>query len=122
MLATIRNGDVKKLAELMRQDPGFDVNKELSSVNGWTLLHAACLGGSNRYPVIPFLLAHPDINANVKDKNGLTPFYLACGKEDPSCVRELLKDSRVKVNEPGNGGHTPLWCAASEGHLDIIKW
>ena len=34
----------------------------------------------------------------------------------------MLKDSRVKVNEPDNDGSTPLWCAAYYGHLDIIKW
>ena len=34
----------------------------------------------------------------------------------------MLKDSRVKVNEPDNNGYTPLWRAASWGHLDVIKW
>ena len=33
----------------------------------------------------------------------------------------MLKDSRVKVNEPQNSGFTPLWRAASYGHLDVIK-
>jgi len=28
----------------------------------------------------------------------------------------------VKVNEPHNDGYTPLWRAASWGHLDVIKW
>ena len=34
----------------------------------------------------------------------------------------MLKDSRVKVNEPADDACTPLWCAAVYGHLDIIKW
>jgi len=34
----------------------------------------------------------------------------------------MLKDSRVKVNEPKNDGRTPLWWAAWSGFLDIIKW
>ena len=35
----------------------------------------------------------------------------------------MLKDSRVKVNEPAKDGETPLWRAArDDGHLDIIKW
>jgi len=41
---------------------------------------------------------------------------------DASCVREMLKDSRVKVNEPTDDGFTPLRSAAAFGHLDIIKW
>ena len=39
-----------------------------------------------------------------------------------SCVREMLKDSRVKVNEPTNDGWTPLCVAARYGHLDAIRW
>jgi len=34
----------------------------------------------------------------------------------------MLKDSRVKVNEPKIDGTTPLWFAAARGHLDVIKW
>ena len=34
----------------------------------------------------------------------------------------MLKDSRVKVNEPDIDGFTPLWRAAYWGHLDVIKW
>jgi len=37
-------------------------------------------------------------------------------------VRPLLKDSRVKVNEPDIKGYTPLREAARNGHLDTIKW
>jgi len=71
--------------------------------------------------VIPLLLAHPDIDVNVKDKYKSTPFYIACYGRT-SCVRELLKDSRVKVNEPDNYGETPLWWAARDGYLDVIRW
>ena len=34
----------------------------------------------------------------------------------------MLKDSRVKVNEPDNDGETPLRKAVRWGHPDIIKW
>jgi len=78
MEAAVKKGDVKELAELMRQDPGFKVNMD----------HG---------------------------------FYFACFGR-PSCVREMLKDSRVKVNEPKDNGCTPLWSAAVFGHLDVIKW
>ena len=39
----------------------------------------------------------------------------------PSCVRKMLQDSRVKVNEPYNDGGTPLWVAAANGRVDVIK-
>jgi len=66
-------GDARKLAELMRQDPGFDVNQRLKNGSGSTLLHYACFGG-NRSPVIPLLLAHQDIDVNQKNEYGWTPF------------------------------------------------
>ena len=106
-MAAVEKGNAKELAELMRQDPGFNVNMELDG-DGYTLLHYACLESSSS-PVIPLLLAHPDIDVNVKDVYGGTPFFLACWNESTSCVREMLKDSRVKVNEPDNHGRTPLW-------------
>ena len=117
MLVAVMNGDVKELAGLIRQDPGFKVNMDHG--NGNTLLHHACYGDS-RSAVIPLLLAHPDIDVNVKDSTGWTPFNYACDGR-PSCVREMLKDSRVKVNEPDNNGTTPLWRAAYDGYLEVIK-
>jgi len=119
MKAAVESGDAKKVAELIRQDPGFNVNMAVDEV--WNaLLHYACLGDSCS-AVIPLLLAHPDIDVNVKDRRGRTPFYFACGGR-PSCVREMLKDSRVKVNEPAKIGLTPLHRAARYGSLDVIKW
>ena len=120
MLTAVCKGDAKGLAELMRQDPGFDVNMGLDG-DGWTLLHFAC-NSDSRSAVIPLLLAHPDIDVNLKTKYGSTPFYLACQNGSPSCVLEMLKDSRVKVNEPDNDGETPLWRAAYYGRFDLIKW
>ena len=58
----------------------------------------------------------------MKTNNGETPFALACWCGHPSCVREMLKDSRVKVNEPDENGCTPLWYAARWGYLDIVRW
>ena len=119
MLAAVFAGNVKKLAELIRQDPGFKVG-EPDGV-GITLLHYAC-SVHRSSSVIPLLLAHPDIDVNAKTKSGITPFYLACYNGYTSCVRELLKDARVKVNEPTNEGDLPLLEIAWDARLDIIKW
>jgi len=72
MLAAIKKGDAQKVAELMRQDPGFKVNMDQDG--DWrTLLHLACLR-DRRSAVIPLLLAHPDIDVNSRDRFGRTPF------------------------------------------------
>jgi len=85
MLAAVKNGNVKELAELMRQDPGFDVNMDHG--HGFTLLHEAC-NGDSRSAVIPILLAHPDIDVNVKNYSGGTPFLgLVTGDTPPVFVR-----------------------------------
>jgi len=90
--------------------------------DGRTLLHYACYD-SHRSPVIPLLLAHPDIDVNAKDKSGSTPFSSAIANAATSCVREMLKDSRVIVNERDKDGCTPpLWDVAANDRLDIIKW
>jgi len=120
MLDAVKSGDAKELVELMRRDPGFNVNMDQDG-SGWTLLHYAC-SYSDRSPVIPLLLAHPDTDVNLRSKGGCTPFYYACYYGYPSCAREMLKDSRVRVNELDNLGTTPLWTAAYRGQVDVIKW
>ena len=119
MLAAVEKGDAKELAKLMGQDPGFDVNEQ--DEDGWTFLHLTCAGDS-RSAVIPILLAHPDIDVNLKTNLESTPFMCACYNGYASCARQLLKDSRVKVNERDKNGETPLRCAAYGGYLDVIKW
>jgi len=120
MLAAVESSDVEMLAELMRQDPGFKVNLgQEGYVENHNLLHIACFESS---VVIPLLLAHPDIDVNVRNIFGQTPFYWACRNGRAACVRKMLKDSRVRLNERNNPGETPLWCAAFWGHLDSIKW
>jgi len=121
MKAAVVDGDAKKLAELMRQNPGFKVNMDQNVPGGHTLLHYACLDDS-RSAVIPILLSHPDIDVNMKEHYGWTPFFAACHNGITSCVREMLKDSRVKVNEPASSESSPLRWAVYKGHLDIIKW
>ena len=116
MLTAVCHGNAMKVAMmLMGNNPGFDVNMEQDEYR-LSLMHHACVGG-NRTAVIPFLLAHPGIEVNLKNEYGFPPFFYACSGR-PSCVREMLKDSRVKVNEPGDDGCTTLWQAAfAEGPL-----
>ena len=56
MEAAVKSGDARKVAELIRQHPGFKVNMAVDW-DGDTLLHLACLGDW-RSAVIPLLLAY----------------------------------------------------------------
>jgi len=120
MWVAVCDGDAKKLGELMKRAPSFNVNASKDAY-GWALLHYACVG-NERTPVIPLLLTHPDIDVNLKTLFGCTPYYYAAARGHTSCVREMLTDSRVKVNERDKNGETPLRWAAYYGHLDVIQW
>ena len=72
--------------------------------------------------VASILLACPNIDVNLKSTHGWTPFLWPCSFGRTSCVRLLLKDQRVNVNELTSKGTTALWWAAQSGHLDIVTW
>ena len=84
MLAAVEWGDTKKLAELIRQDPGFKVN--MNHGDGRTLLHSAC-NRDSRSRVIPLLLAHPDIDVISRTFIGRLPFTLLAMDGPPVFVR-----------------------------------
>jgi len=114
----VRDGNVEEMKEILVKNPNLDFN--WMDATGKTALQDAC---ENDWDIVSILLVHPDIDVNLKDGNGWTPFYYACWKGFTSCVRLLLKDRRVKLNEPDDDGRTPLWRSATWfGHLDIIKW
>ena len=120
MKAAVKAGDAKRLAELIMQDPGFEVNK-VPKGDSFNLLHSACRGDS-RSPVLPLLLAHPYIDVNVRDEAGNTPFMFACWNGFTSCVCELLKDPRVQLSLADYEGRPPIRVAAYCGRLEVIRW
>jgi len=103
------DGDVEKVKEILRDNPSVNVNYENDEMGGnGTTLFGACAGG--KASVVSILLAHPDIDVNLKSADGWTPFTIACFKKRTSCVLLLLGDSRVDLKE---GKNTPP---------EIIKW
>ena len=100
----------------LKENPTIDVNQ--GDDMNFTALCGACTAGHDR--VVAILLAHPAIDVNTA-KSGSFPFLCAVASGRMACFRLLLKDSRVKVNEPFETGGTVLSCAASTGQLEIIK-
>ena len=115
-----KDGKVEVVKDILRKNPSLNVNWKNEEQNACTALFVACLNGHDS--VVSILLAHPDIDPNLKNKFGNTPFLIACADGSTSCVRLLLQDQRVMVNEPDNSGYTPLFWAADQGHQDVIKW
>jgi len=100
------DGKVEEVKSILRKNHSLNVNWKNEEDDSETALHAACLYG--HLSVVSILLAHPDIDPNLKQKDGNTPFWTARWLGNTSCVRLLLQDHRVMVNEPNNYGETPL--------------
>ena len=64
------------------------------STNG-TSLHIA--SGYGHVEVVKLLLAHPNIDVNVKNDDGRTPVSHSCWNGKVSVGQVLLKDPRVDV-------------------------
>jgi len=120
----VDRGLASEVSSLLRDHPEINVNCTTSErrppSEQWTALHAASEFG--HVEVVKLLLAHPNINANLKDGFGRTPFSLGCRSGQVSVVQVLLKDLRVDVTLEDNGGRTPLWWAAFGGFLEVIEW
>jgi len=115
-----KDGRVEEVKEILR-DYGaiIDVNQRNGEEYGcMAAIHLACVFGHDS--IVSLLLAHPAIDVNIKNSSGSTPFLIACYNGRTSCARLLLRDSRVLVNEPTDGGHLPLQRAATWGNIDVI--
>jgi len=112
-------GKLPEVKEILQSNPIVNVNWKFDD-GDLTALHESC--GRGHDSMVVFLLAHPDIDVNLKTISGTTPFKLACENGKTACVRLLLKDSRVNINESDRDGYTALRWPASKGNLDIIKW
>jgi len=113
------HGEVEEVKSILRKNPSLNVNWKNEEGSGRPALYHACNQGHES--IVSILLAHPDIDPNLKDNDGATPFLTACWRGRTSCERLLLQDHRVMVNEPDNSGYTPLFWAAYKGHQDVIK-
>ena len=115
-----KDGCVSEVSTLLRDHPEIDVNWTNPEFFQWTPLHIA--SSYDHVELVKLLLAHPDINFNVKNKFGKTPFSLCCWQGKVSVVKLLLKDPRVDVTMDDNSGCTPLWWATWDGRHEVVEW
>ena len=72
--------------------------------------------------VVKLLLAHPDINVNLKTVGGQTPLSLSCECGEVPIVQVLLNDPRVDITFNDMYNCTPLWWASFYGHHEVLEW
>jgi len=114
------DGRGSEVSSLLKDHPEINVNWTNQSYDQWSPLHLASALG--HVEVVKRLLAHPNINVNLKNSDERTPLSYGCWIGQVSVVEVLLKDPRVNVALDDNNGRTPLWHASWFGHHEVIEW
>jgi len=79
-----RDGKVEEVKSILRKNPSLNVNWKTEEILANTALVAACEKGHDS--VVSILLAHPDVDPNLKNTVGSTPFLIACAHGNTSCA------------------------------------
>ena len=66
------NGKVEEVKSILRNNPSLNVNWKNEERGAWTALVAACHNGHDS--VVSILLAHPDIDPNLKERDETLPY------------------------------------------------
>jgi len=101
---------------LILDTPDLDVNWQNSYPIQYTALHQACELDSPE--VTTLLLLHPAINVNIVSGFHSTACCCACLAGATEAAKVILQDPRVDLSL----GRSPVFAAAKEGHLEVVKW
>ena len=107
-------GDEEEVKTAIRN--GSEVNQQ--GAYQQTALHRAC--SVNRTEIVKILLQSDNIDVNLPDIYGWTPFSTVSHIGYNECALLMLQDGRTDVNWVDYGGWTPLMRASSEGKLQTV--
>lgn len=115
-LLAVETGDIERLDLLIRAGASIHVKHQ----DGTPPLINALIKG---YTIIAQMLINAGVDANDRDKRGLTPLLLACGKPVRGYrnVAEALINKGAHINIRDALGNTPLLLALSGGTYDIAE-
>jgi len=107
-----------ELVKVLASDPAVDINWGDPDYDR-TGFYRAC--GHNRVAVVEFLLKHPEVDVNKRQKEGASAFLIACESGHEEVVSLLLADVRVDVNKSQNERCTPFFMACYNGHKEVVS-
>lgn len=147
LMAAARQGDNKRIRELLRQ--GADVNRtnhnggspimyaalsgrpetvslllqndarvDAVAANGWTALMIASVKG---FTDVARLLLEHGAEPNQADVYSWTPLMRAVYEQRSRVVRLLVQDERTRINQRGENGVTALHLAVLNGDPDTVE-
>eukprot|EP00486_Rosalina_sp_Unknown_P003727 CAMPEP_0201576528 /NCGR_PEP_ID=MMETSP0190_2-20130828/22394_1 /ASSEMBLY_ACC=CAM_ASM_000263 /TAXON_ID=37353 /ORGANISM="Rosalina sp." /LENGTH=667 /DNA_ID=CAMNT_0048007477 /DNA_START=769 /DNA_END=2772 /DNA_ORIENTATION=- len=112
----VEKGHLKVVATLLQH--GAEAN--LSSRDNESPLIQACHRG--HHDIVGLLLKAPNIKINQKRKtDGATALFVACREGASECVKHLLTNSLLFINESKTNGRSPLFIASFFGHNEIVE-
>ena len=95
------------------------VNSNERNATGATPLFRACLSSPE---AALMLIRWPGVNVNKPTFSKMTPLYISCERGEDEVVEALLQHPKIDVNlSEEDFGCTPVFLAAQNGHLKIIK-
>ncbi len=112
------------VTELLRNDD-LRINESVAGVLGQSALHLAIwqhVKTSTSYSeVIDLLLAHDDIDPNLKNRHQESPLIVAAKEEDAPLVAKLLAHDDIEVNSTNDRQKTALMFASERGSTAIVR-
>ncbi|MDF1796739.1 MAG: ankyrin repeat domain-containing protein [Coxiellaceae bacterium] len=105
-----------EILEMLLRNDRIDQNM-LS--NGVTVLHYAV--SKNDITAIKIILNHSNVDRNIKDGRGDTPFNTAIDQSNNAVIELLLNDNQVDVNTQDRSHHTPLFAVLLNDNLGAFE-
>ncbi|OHT02375.1 hypothetical protein TRFO_30572 [Tritrichomonas foetus] len=103
------------------QEYAPSIIKDVNEIqNDITMLHAACQCGN--IDVVNILVQIPELDPNIRDKNGKTSLHIAARGGYMNIVKSLVKFTNVNIEARDKMKNSPLHLASLFCRLDVVMF